>query len=244
MKKASFTTSISCTSPHDASHYHHTSGVIPPDGGALEHRQDNRLLAGRSKGLGPSSLLRSHRHNSPEAPCSSPAWQSSLTLPPAPPRSRPAVAATRGQSSSEPRCRVPRERPDRREKSQLKIRCQTESLTGKMATSQTPMLHHFLPCTLRCGDVRRCSSSFSSLLIGPVCSSSATCRSQHTTWYEHVCSSHTLEFTDIQTNIHWEEDKWIREAQVSSFPCWWPVRAAGYGVLLDEHQDDSANCEH
>lgn len=146
------------------------------------------VLVGRSKGLAPSSLLQSHHHNPPEAPCSSPAWQSSLTLPPVPPQSRPAVAATRGQSSSEPRCRAPRERPDQTEKIQLKIRCQTESLAGKMAASQIPVLHHFLPCTLRCGEVRRCSSSFSSLLIGPLCSSSATCRSQHTTLCVHVCS--------------------------------------------------------
>lgn len=51
-------------------------------------------------------------HNPPEAPCSSPAWQSSPTLPPARPRSRPAAAAAPGQSSSEPQCRAPRERPD------------------------------------------------------------------------------------------------------------------------------------
>lgn len=147
-------------------------------------------------------------HNSPEAPCSSPAWQSSPTLPPAPPRSRPAAAAARGQSSSEPRCRAPRERPDGTENrraeltelmlsrrgppdacqnqwtglgdevamwSQGKWKCLTDRENRPHDGPAAPRV-----CTLRCGDVSRCSSSFSSVLIGPLCSSSATCPSKHT----------------------------------------------------------------
>ncbi len=94
-------------------------------------------LTEKSKGLGPCSPAGSNvllstliLHNSPEAPCSSPAGQSSPTLPPARPRSRPAAAAARGQSSSGPQCHAPRERPDGTENRHAGITMLTLSCRG------------------------------------------------------------------------------------------------------------------
>lgn len=115
-----FTASVSCTSSHDSSNYHHSGGFVPPDGGSLECRQ---IIRDRWQNTRVPSLIISTpfiqfslqsrpNHNSPEAPCSSPAEQSLPTLPPARPQSRRAAAAARGQSSSAPQCRAPREQPD------------------------------------------------------------------------------------------------------------------------------------
>ncbi len=97
---------------------------------------DRRMwsLTGQSYGLGPCfpcSLFSTLSHDdSPEAPCSSPAWQSSLTLPPGHPRSHLAAVAARGQSSSEPQCRALREQPDGKENGRAAVIVLTSSCCG------------------------------------------------------------------------------------------------------------------
>lgn len=257
-----FTASVSCTSSHDSSNYHHPGGFVPPDGGSLECRQ---IIRDRWQNTRVPSLIISTpfiqfslqsrpNHNSPEAPCSSPAEQSLPTLPPARPQSRRAAAAARGQSSSAPQCRAPREQPDGTEntcaeKSALKWSWRSSSYRnvfmgkwnvwrGKLTkwiwwyyykAKKTKAEQKKRGLTLRCGEVSRCSSSFSSVLIGPLWSSSATCQSQST--HERCpstrvcsvcrpvmqaafdCRIHTNGYT---TDMHTGEGKWWA-ATVSGF---------------------------
>lgn len=63
-QKASFTTSVSRAPPHDPSHDHCTGGVVPPDGGSLEHTQENTVIntaEQRSSFSSPRSSITTHQ---------------------------------------------------------------------------------------------------------------------------------------------------------------------------------------
>lgn len=85
------------------------------------------------------------------------------------PQSHREEEAALGQSSSAPPCRERTKQPTKQEGYEL-----LDLFLTKLSWRSN---NKSVVCTLRCGDVSKCSSSFSSALIGPLCSSSATYQS-------------------------------------------------------------------